>query len=83
MSQDRDVVGYLKERLKQPNRVAMPTAVRLAAKERVVQVEKQAEWREQEYPSALASTREGLTEISTVSRLGLSRSRHGAWFRPT
>src|SRR5260370_2652489 len=37
-------------------------------------IEKQAEWLEREYPSAAASLREGLAEMFTVNRLGLSPS---------
>jgi len=35
-------------------------------------LEKQAQWLEQEYPSAAASLREGLEEMFTVNGLGLS-----------
>ena len=37
-------------------------------------MEKQAQWLEQEYPSAAASLREGLAEMFTVTRLQLSHS---------
>jgi hypothetical protein len=47
------------------NQPAYPGLSRLA---------KQAEWLEREYPSAAASLREGLAEMFTVSRLGLSPS---------
>ena len=40
----------------------------------MVRIEKQAEWLEREYPSAAASLREGLAEMFTVNRLGLSPS---------
>ena len=38
----------------------------------MARLEKQAEWLEQKYPSAAASLREGLAEMFTVRRLGLS-----------
>ncbi|HEV2495312.1 MAG TPA: hypothetical protein VG204_19820 [Terriglobia bacterium] len=37
-------------------------------------MKKQADWLEREYPSAAASLREGLAEMFTVNRLGLSTS---------
>jgi hypothetical protein len=40
----------------------------------MARLEKQAEWLEREYPSAAASLREGLAEMFTISRLGLSSS---------
>lgn len=40
----------------------------------MARLEKQAEWLERGYPSAATSLREGLAEMSTVSRMGLSPS---------
>ena len=53
---------------------ALRAAFRLPAREGLARLEKQAEWLEREYPSAAASLREGLTEMFTVNRLGLSPS---------
>ncbi len=39
-----------------------------------MRLEKQAEWLEREYPSAAGSLCEGLAEMFTVNRLGLSPS---------
>jgi putative transposase len=50
----------------------MRAAWRLPAKEGMVRLEKQAEWLDQEYPSAATSLREGLAEMFTVNRLDLS-----------
>jgi transposase-like protein len=67
-----NVMGYLPEELKEQVKAALRAAFRLPAKEGMVRIEKQAEWLEREYPSAAASLREGLVEMFTVNRLGLS-----------
>jgi len=69
-----NVMGYLPEHLKEQTKAALRAAFRLPAKEGMARLEKQAEWLEQEYPSAAASLREGLAEMFTVNRLGLSPS---------
>lgn len=69
-----NVMGYLPEHLKEQTKAAMRSAFRLPAKEGMGRLEKQAEWLEREYPSAAASLREGLVEMFTVNRLGLSPS---------
>ncbi len=69
-----NVMGYLPEHLKDQTKAAMRSAFRLPAKEGRARLEKQAEWLEREFPSAAASLREGLGEMFTVSRLGLSPS---------
>jgi putative transposase len=69
-----NVMGYLPEHLKEQTKAAMRAAFRLSAREGTARLEKQAEWLEGEYPSAAASLREGLAEMFTVSRLGLSPS---------
>ena len=67
-------MGYLPEHLKDQTKAAMRSAFRLPAKEGMARLERQAQWREREYPSAAASLREGLAEMFTVNRLGLSPS---------
>ena len=69
-----NVMGYLPEPLKDQTKAAMRAAFRLPAREGMARLEKQAEWLEREYPSAAASLREGLAEMFTVNRLGLSPS---------
>jgi len=69
-----NVGGYLPEELKDQVKAAMRAAFRLPAKEGMARLEKQAQWLEHEYPSAAASLREGLAEMFTVNRLGLSPS---------
>ena len=69
-----NVMGYLPEELKDQVKAAMRGAFRLAAKEGMARLEKQAGWLEREYPSAAASLREGLEEMFTVNRLGLPPS---------
>ena len=67
-----NVMGYLPDHLKDQVKAAMRTAYRLPAKEGRARLEKQAEWLEREYPSAAASLREGLADMFTVNRLGVS-----------
>jgi transposase-like protein len=69
-----NVMGYLPEELKEQVKAVLRAAFRLPPKEGMVRIEKQAEWLEREYPSASASLREGLAEMFTVNRLGLSPS---------
>lgn len=69
-----NVMGYLPEHLKEQTKAAMRAAFRLQAREGMARLDKQAEWLEGEYPSAAASLREGLAEMFTVNRLGLSPS---------
>ena len=67
-----NVMGYLPEDLKDQTKALLRAAFRLPAKEGMAKLEKQAEWLQREYPSAAASLREGLAEMFTVNRLGLS-----------
>jgi transposase-like protein len=69
-----NVMGYLPEELKPQVKAVMRSAFRLSASEGRARLEKQAEWLEHDYPSAAASLREGLAEMFTVNRLGLSPS---------
>jgi putative transposase len=69
-----NVMGYLPEDLKDQVKAVMRGAFRLPAREGMARLEKQAQWLEREYPSAAASLREGLAEMFTVNRLGLSAS---------
>jgi len=69
-----NVMGYLPEHLKDQTQAAMRSAFRLPAREGMARLAKQAEWLEREYPSAAARLCEGLAEMFTVSRLGLSPS---------
>ncbi len=69
-----NVMGYLPDHLKDQVKAVMRSAFRLPAQEGMARLEKQAEWLEREHPSAAASLREGLAEMFTVNRLGLSPS---------
>lgn len=69
-----NVSGYLPKELKGQVKAAMRAAFRLPAQEGLAKLEKQAQWLEHEYPSAAASLREGVAEMFTVNRLGLSAS---------
>lgn len=65
-------VGYLPDELQDQVKAVMRAAFRLPKKEGMAKLEKQAQWLEQEYPSAAASLCEGLEEMFTLNRLGLS-----------
>lgn len=67
-----NVMGYLPEHLKEQVKAALRAAFRLPATEGMARLEKQAQWLEHEYPDAAASLREGLAEMFTINRLGLS-----------
>jgi putative transposase len=67
-----NVMGYLPEHLKEQVKAALRAAFRLSSAEGMARLEKQAQWLEREYPDAAASLREGLEEMFTVNRLGLS-----------
>ncbi len=67
-----NVMGYLPEHLKDQVKAAMRAAFRLPAEEGMARLEKQAQWLEREHPDAAASLREGLAEMFTINRLGLS-----------
>jgi len=67
-----NVMGYLPKHLKEQVKAALRAAFRLSATAGMARLEKQAQWLEREYPDAAASLREGLEEMFTVNRLGLS-----------
>jgi transposase-like protein len=69
-----NVMSYLPDDLKDQTKVLMRAAFRLPAREGKAKLEKQAEWLDREYPSAAASLGEGLEEMFTVCRLGISPS---------
>jgi transposase-like protein len=70
----RNVVGYLPEHLQDQVKAAMRAAFRLDANEGLARLEQQARWLDTQCPSAAASLREGLKEMFTVNRMGLSPS---------
>jgi transposase-like protein len=70
----RNVMGHLPEHLKEQVKATMKAAFRLEATAGIQRMEKQAQWLEREYPSAAASLREGLEELFTINRIGLSLS---------
>ena len=67
---ERREYTFIKDQVK----AALKGAFRLGAQQGMARLEKQAQWLEQEYPSAAASLREGLEELFTVNRIGLSPS---------
>lgn len=69
-----NVMGYLPEHLKAQVKAALRAAFRLPAEGGMARLEKQAQWLEREHPDAAASLREGLPEMFTINRLGLSPS---------
>jgi transposase-like protein len=68
----RNVMGHLPEHLKEQVKASMKAAFKLSADEGIARLQKQAKWLELEHPTAAASLREGLDELFTVNRLGLS-----------
>ena len=70
----RNVMGYLPDELKGQVNAAMKAAFRLDAPEGMRRLEQQARWLDAQCPSAAASLREGLDEMFTVNRIGLSPS---------
>ena len=67
-----NVRGYLPEELKDQVKAVMRSAFRRSASEGMARLEKQAQGLEREYPRAGTGLREGLAEMFTVNRLGLS-----------
>jgi transposase-like protein len=70
----RNVMDHLPEHLRDQVKSTMKAAFKLSGEQGMARLEKQARWLESEYPSAAASLREGLEELFTVNRLGLSAS---------
>lgn len=70
----RNVLDYLPKELKPQVASVMRAALRLGAEEGIAKLKQQAQWLEREYPDAAASLREGLEELFTINRLGLSPS---------
>jgi len=67
----RNVTDPLPKPLRDPVKATLRAAYRLDPKQGMARLRKQAEWLEQEYPTAAASLREGLEETFTVNALGL------------
>ena len=67
-----NVMGHLPDSLKSQVKSVMRGAFRLDAHEGLARLRKQASWLETEHPSAATSLLEGLDEMFTVRRLGLS-----------
>jgi transposase-like protein len=70
----RNVLDYLPEGLKAQVKASMTAAFKLAPKEGIARVKQQAAWLKGDYPQAAASVLEGLEELFTVNRLGLTPS---------
>jgi transposase-like protein len=67
----KNVMDHLPEELKDPVKATMKATWRLAPKEGIARLRKQARWLQVEHPDAAASLLEGLEEIFTVNRLAL------------
>ena len=70
----RNVRDHLPRHLQAQVASAMRAAFRLAPEEGIAKLKQQASWLEREYPDAAGSLREGLEELFTINRLGLSPS---------
>jgi transposase-like protein len=68
----RNVLDYLPEGLKAQVKASINAAFKLAPKEGIARVKQQAAWLKRDYPKAAASLLEGLEELFTVNRLGLT-----------
>ena len=68
----RNVREHLPRHLQAQVTSAMRAAFRLAPQEGLAKLTQQASWLEREYPDAAGSLREGLEELFTINRLGLS-----------
>ena len=68
----RNVVSYLPKDQQSQALVTMRAAFKLEAAEGIAKLEQYASWLEREWPGAAASLREGLSELFTVNRLGLT-----------
>ena len=70
----RNVREHLPPHLQAQVTSAMRAAFRLAPQQGIAKLTQQASWLEREYPDAAGSLREGLEELFTINRLGLSPS---------
>jgi transposase-like protein len=70
----RNVHDHLPQHLQGQVQSAMRAAFRLAPDQGIAKLKQQASWLEREYPDAAGSLREGMEELFTVNRLGLSPS---------
>jgi transposase-like protein len=68
----RNVLDYLPEGLKAQVKASINAAFKLAPKEGMARLKQQAAWLKREHPQAAASLLEGLEELFTVNRLGLT-----------
>jgi transposase-like protein len=68
----RNVTSHLPKDQHEQALATMRAAFKLEAAEGVAKLERYASWLEREWPGAAASLREGLGELFTVSRLGLT-----------
>ncbi len=70
----RNVLSYLPDDRKADVQSTMRAAFKLEAKDGTAKLKKLSDWLRREYPSAADSLLEGLDEMFTVNRLGLSSS---------
>lgn len=68
----RNVRAHLPRHLQAQVQSAMRAAFRLAPEAGLAKLKQQASWLEREYPDAAGSLREGMEELFTINRLGLS-----------
>jgi transposase-like protein len=68
----RNVLGHLPEDQREQAKLTLKAAFKLSAEEGQAKLEQFATWLERAWPSAAASIREGLSELFTINRLGLT-----------
>ena len=68
----RNVVGHLPKELHDQGTAVPRAAWKLGAKDGMARIEQFASWVEKEHPDVAGSLREGLTELFTISDIGLT-----------
>ena len=68
----RNVLGHLPDEQREQAKATLQAAFKLSADEGPAKLEQYATWLEHDWPSAAASIREGLSELFTINRLGLT-----------
>ena len=68
----KNVLDYLSDSLEPQLKATLNAAFKLAPKEGIAKLKQQALWLKREHPQAAASLLEGLKELFTVNRLGLT-----------
>lgn len=74
LHKERNVLGHLPQTQQEQTRWVLKAAWKLDAEAGIRKLREHADWLERTHPSAAGSLREGLEEMFTINRLGLSPS---------